>query len=451
MDTLGDYGHSFQIKVISCLLKDKNFVLEVSDTLESKYFDSEPNQWLIDFTVDYFAKYNDAPTLEAIKVGLTDVKNDVLSSGIKKNLKESVLAWDSPDLDYTKEKAAEFFKNQKIKAAILKSVDFLERKDYDGIKLVVDDAMKAGSDKNVGLVLNEVTVESRYSEAARATTPTPWTVLNEITDGGFAPGELVVFVAPAGIGKSWALVNVGQHAAKKGLKVVHYTLELNEAYTAMRYDAVATGIPNQQLKFHTEEIQKHMDNLKGSVTVKKCQQNATTVNTLRAHLEKLKMLGQMPDVVIVDYADLLSGPGKERREQLGAIYVDLRGMADEFQIPVYTASQANRSALEADIIEADKISEDYSKIMTADFVISLSRKHTDKVAGTGRWYVIKNRFGPDGLVFPSKMNMSTGKFDLYEEKSSAGVSTQKDSREGELKIRQKLGQRYRETHGKSMG
>jgi hypothetical protein len=145
---------------------------------------------------------------------------------------------------------------------------------------------------------------------------------------------------------------------------------------------------------------------------------------LAAHIDRCVMQGFNPDLVIVDYADLLKGVGSRHAVRndimLGNIYEDLRGMAGTYQIPVYTASQANRSALEDDIIEADKIAESYSKVMVADFVVSLSRKMTDKISGTGRWHVIKNRFGPDGLTFPSKMNMSISKIDIYAENTVLG-------------------------------
>ena len=136
--------------------------------------------------------------------------------------------------------------------------------------------------------------------------------------------------------------------------------------------------------------------------------------------------GKKPDLIIVDYADLLRGHGKEIRHELGNIYEDLRGLAGEYEIPVWTASQANRSALEDDIIGAEKIAESYSKIMTADFVLSLSRKIEDKLANTGRWHVIKNRFGPDGITFPSKMNASNGQIDIYVDTSIQGKETTKE-------------------------
>jgi hypothetical protein len=139
------------------------------------------------------------------------------------------------------------------------------------------------------------------------------------------------------------------------------------------------------------------------------------------------------------------------RHELESIYEDLRGIAGEYGVPLFTASQANRSALEDDIIEAGKISESYSKIMIADFVLSLSRKVTDKIAGTGRWHIIKNRFGPDGLTLPSKMNMSNGQIHIYEETSVQGKETKKTMETGEELLRKNLSQKYKEISGGSLG
>ena len=134
------------------------------------------------------------------------------------------------------------------------------------------------------------------------------------------------------------------------------------------------------------------------------------------------MLGSKPDLVVVDYADLLKvNTKKDKHEALEDLYEDLRGMAGEYGIPVWTASQAGRSSLEDDIIEADKIASSYGKVMVADFLMSLSRKVEDKLSGTGRGHVIKNRFGPDGLTFPTKMNASNGDIQIYHEDSREGV------------------------------
>jgi hypothetical protein len=85
---------------------------------------------------------------------------------------------------------------------------------------------------------------------------------------------------------------------------------------------------------------------------------------------------------------------------------------------------SHNSALDEDVIEAQKISESYQKIMTADFVMSLSRKVEDKIGNTGRFHVIKNRFGPDGITFPAKMNTNTGAIEIFESTSVGGKETQ---------------------------
>jgi hypothetical protein len=233
-------------------------------------------------------------------------------------------------------------------------------------------------------------------------------------------------VAPAGIGKTWILCALGAGSMKRGKNVVHYSLELNEAYVGLRYDSCFTGLPNQNLKYHVDEVKSTVEKVEGELVVKYFPTKTASVHTLSAHLQKLRTLGKPFDMVVVDYGDILrdTGNAKEVRHALGNIYEDLRGLAGEFQIPIWTASQANRSALDEDVIEATKVSESYQKIMTADFVMSLSRKVEDKIGNTGRFHVIKNRFGPDGITFPAKVNTNTGKMEIYEGNSVGGKEQQ---------------------------
>ena len=442
-DRLSSYGYAFQIKVITSLLVDKSFLQQISDILIPSYFEADANNWIVDTILEYFKEYKSSPTLEVMKVKLEKVDHDVLKEQIIAHLKDAWKYTESPDLEYIKDQAMDFCKNQEIKKAILSSVELLKQGDYDGIKAKVDDALKAGADKDIGHDYM-TSIEERYTDAVRDVQATPWEVINELTDGGLGKGELGVMVAPAGIGKSWALMNVGADAVKKGKIVLHYTLELNEAYVGLRYDSVITGIANQNLKHYQEDIKDQLSKLKGELIIKHYPTKTVSVMGLRAHVEKCIMQGKKPDVIIVDYADLLRGHGQEKRHELEGIYEDLRGMAGEYEIPVWTASQANRSALEEDVIDASKISESYGKVMVADFVLSLSRKVADKLAGTGRWHVIKNRFGPDGITLPSKMNTSNGQFHLYAETSMGGKETQKQMDGGNELTRKLLARKYQE-------
>ena len=153
---------------------------------------------------------------------------------------------------------------------------------------------------------------------------------------------------------------------------------------------------------------------------------------------------QKIDMVFVDYADIMRDIHKTSvmRHALGNIYEDLRGLAGEFQIPIWTASQANRSALDEDVIEASKVAESYAKVMVADFVMSLSRKIEDKISNTGRFHVIKNRFGPDGLTYPARINTNIGKIEIFESSSVQGKGIQHKINNRDNQTKQILSQRY---------
>jgi len=199
-DKLSNFGHSFQVKVISALLTDKAFTQQVSDILLPEFFESEANQWIVETIIKYFYEYKTSPTLDVFKIKVQDVSGDVLKSSIIEMLKDAFRYLESEDLDFIKEETLDFCKNQCIKRAILDSVELLNKGQYESIKATIDQAMKAGADKEVGHEYND-SVQARYQDNIRSTIATPWPVINDLSDGGFGKGELVVFVAPAGIGK----------------------------------------------------------------------------------------------------------------------------------------------------------------------------------------------------------------------------------------------------------
>jgi len=445
MDKFGNkFGTSFQIKIISALLSDRVFLQTVYDILSPDAFDSDANEWLVKTILKHFDEYNELPTLDVFKVEIDKVQRDVLKQSVLDNLKQVWKQIESDDLDYVKEQTLEFCKNQNFKGVILESVQLLEEGKFDVIKEKIDNAMKQGQDTDIGHEY-KADVKARYEENIRNVIPTGWDVVDELVDGGFGKGELILFAAPPGIGKSWALINVGMAAVKAGKTVVHYTLELNEGYVGQRYDAILTGTAVQNLKFNIEDVERQVANLEGELIVKYWPTKSAGLNAMRASLDKLILQGKKPDVIICDYADLLKGNSrKERHEELEELVEGLRGIAGEYECPLYTASQINRSGADQDVITGTSIAGSFSKLMTADFVVSLSRKIEDKLAGTGRWHVIKNRFGPDGMTLPSKANMSNGRMSIYSDDSIDGQNTKTEMNKGESMVRKNLLQKYNE-------
>jgi len=444
-ESLIKYGTSFQSKIISSLLTDVKYTKQIVDILEVSYFDTDSNKFLVKSIKDYFIKYKSQPTMESIKIMVDDIDNDVLKVAIVDSLRGAWQHREDPDLEFVKEKSIEFCKNQIVKGAIMQSVELLETQQYDEIKVIIDKAMTAGMERDIG---HEYITgfEERMTKQARDTLPTAWDSVNDLMDGGLGKGELGVIVAPAGIGKSWTLQAIGTHAVKCGLSVIHYTLELNAAYVGLRYDCIISGQPTGNLQYYKEDVQKLISKLKGNLIIKYWPTRTASVNTISAHLQQCELQGIKPDLVIVDYADIMKSTQhfKEKRHEIGHVYEELRGVAGEFDVPMWTASQANRSSLEEEIIGADKVSEDYSKVMTADFVMSMSRKVEDKIANTGRFHVIKNRFGPDGITFPATINTNTGYIQIYETNTHGGKEVQGKMNNRDEYIRKTLAQKKRD-------
>ncbi len=444
-ESLIQYGTSFQSKIITSLLLNNKFIKTVYDILEISYFDADSNKFLIKEIKKYFDKYKIPPTMEAMKVIIDDLDNDTLKTSIVDSLRNAWNHRESPDLEFVQEKTLEFCRNQVIKSAIMASVELLDTQQYDEIKGVIDTAMRAGVERDIGHEYN-TGFEERMNQQARNTVATKWDSVNDLMDGGLAGGELGVVVAPAGIGKSWTLQAIGADAVKQGLTVIHYTLELNAQYVGLRYDTIVSGQPTGNLQYHKEEVLKKINQLKGNLVIKYYPTRTASVNTISSHLQQCELQGIKPDLVLVDYADIMKATQhfKEKRHSIGLVYEELRGIAGEFDIPIWTASQANRSSLEEDVIDASKVSEDYSKVMTADFVMSMSRKVEDKIANTGRFHVIKNRFGPDGLTFPATINTNTGYIQIYEANTQEGKQTQGKMDNAEEYMRKTLAQKKKD-------
>jgi len=442
-ETLTQFGTSFQSKIIASLLRDIKFIQTISDILNPSMFDSDSNKWLVKTVKDYYYEYKKQPTLEVIKYKIDEIDNDVLKSGVIDKLRDVWKNIEATDLEFVQTQTLDFCKNQTLKNAILNSVDLLENKDYDGIKSIIDEAMKAGTTRDLGHDYI-VSLDLRLEESARTTIATPWDVINEIMDGGLGIGELGVVVAPAGIGKSWTLQALGAGALKQSKTVVHYTLELNENYVGLRYDSIFSGVTTANIKYYKDDVKSKISKLPGKLLIKYFPTKAAGVQTIGSHLKQIELSGVKPDVVLVDYADILMPTGKfrEKRHAIGNIYEDLRGLAGELEVPIWTASQANRSALEEDVIGADKVAEDYSKVMTADFVMSMSRKVEDKIANTGRFHVIKNRFGIDGITYPSTINTNIGQVQIFEGSSQFGKDAQSKMDNSEEFLRKELQNKY---------
>jgi hypothetical protein len=351
--------------------------------------------------------------MEVLKVQVKKIDNEVLQLSIKEQLKEAYKASDD-DLAYVEEEFSNFCKNQQLKKALLTSVDLLNAGDYDSIRNLVDNALKAGGDKNLGLEYSK-DIESRYRKEYRNPIATPWVLFNDLLQGGLGEGDFGLIFGNPGGGKSWALIALGAHAVQLGYNVIHYTLELGEAYVGLRYDACLTGIPVNNITDFKDQVEKEILELPGNLVIKEYSPGKASISTIESHIQKCIDQDFKPDLIIIDYVDLLRSKrnNRERKDDIDDIYLSTKGLARELKLPIWSVSQVNRAGAKDDVIEGDKAAGSYDKVMIVDVAISLSRKKEDKVAGTGRFHFMKNRYGGDGMTFGSKIDTSTGRFEIF--------------------------------------
>lgn len=200
VDTLQQYGQSFQSKVITSLLTDDKLLDTLYEIITPKFFDSNANKWIVEHILDYYSDFSKVPTVDVFKVEIAKIDDTALKKTVIDSIKTVYSALDAGDLDYIKREFTDFCRNQNLREVILQSVDLLKAGNYDRIKDLVDKAMKVGVETDLGSDYVD-TFEVRIDDEKRSTIQTGWEVIDEIMGGGLGPGELGVVVAPSGVGK----------------------------------------------------------------------------------------------------------------------------------------------------------------------------------------------------------------------------------------------------------
>ena len=403
------YGKTFQEGLAALILEDRAFCDQIQEVLETEYFELKYLQVFVDKIFSYKEKYNVHPTSKILTTILR-IELDEETDAVKKQTRDffaRIYNTETKDAEFVKNTALDFCRKQVLKSAMIQSVSLLKSSSFDEIAKVINDALKLGNDSDFGYDYIQ-DFEKRFELKTRDPITTGWDEIDALLQGGLGKGELGVVIAPTGAGKSMALVHLGTQAIKTGKTVVHYTLELQDTSIGIRYDSCLTGVGLTELHSFKEMIYERVQEIKGKLIIKEYPTKSATTQTIKAHLEKLKQKDIKVDMILVDYGDLLKPviTTREKRHDLESIYEELRAIAQEQKCPVWTASHTNRSGLNAEVITMEAISEAYSKCFVADFIFSVSRTIDDKNNDTGRLFVAKNRFGPDGIIYPAKMDLA---------------------------------------------
>lgn len=448
------FGKAFQEKVFQSMLTDIQWSAQMIEVMRPDYFDLKYLSFLCTKYFAYYEKYKTFPTLTIlitiIKEDLSKSKDHVLRDQIIEYLHRMKTNPDIGDLQYVKDKSLEFCKRQAFKDALEQSVELIQTEKYESVLNIMKEAISVGMPNTAGHNFFD-DIEARFVQINRQVCPTGLDKIDsqDILRGGLGRGELGVIAANTGVGKSHFLVAMGCSAMRAGKNVIHYTFELSEHDTGKRYDSNLCDIPsNEIIDRKSEVIDKYSKMDVGKLIIKEYPTGSASVMTLRNHIEKLTLKGFTPSLVIVDYADVMksSKAYDSLRHELKLIYTELRNLAVELQIPVWTASQANKDSSKADVVGLENLGESYAKAQVADVVLSISRKPMEKSTGSGRIFVAKNRAGRDGLLFPINIDTAKSKFEILDdtELSLNEVVTQDNN-----SMKEKLREKWKEVNKKN--
>jgi len=449
----GQYGKSFQEKIFHSLLTDKEWAAQMVEVMNPTFFDVKYLEYLAEKFFAYFMKYKCFPTLgllvTIIRDDLSQRDDSILRDQIVHFLHRIKTSTDLGDLAYVKDKTFDFCRKQAFKDALEQAVDLIETEKFESVLTLMKKAVSVGIPSSIGHDFFEDS-EARFIKVNRQVCPTGLVRLDakDILRGGLGRGEIGVVTANTGVGKSHWLVAMGSNAMRHGKNVLHYTFELTEHAVGLRYDSNLCSIPSNDVQDQQESVLKKYEKMDlGRLIIKEYPTGSASAITIRNHIEKLMLKGFVPSVIIVDYADIMRSTKSydSLRHELKLIYEELRNLAMELNIPVWTASQANRDSAKADIVGLENMAEAYGKAMVADVVISLSRKAMEKSTGAGRLFVAKNRAGKDGLVFPIHIDTSKSTFEILDERS---LTLDEAVKQTDSEMKDLLRQKWREVNGR---
>ncbi len=302
--------------------------------------------------------------------------------------------------DWLMDEFENFSRHKGLERAIIKSSDLLEEGDYGPVEKLIKDAIQISLNKDMGTnYFEDPRARLEKLKSSNGQISTGWPTVDKKLYGGFNRGELNIFAAASGGGKSLFLANLGVNWALMGLNVIYLTFELSENLVSMRLDSMTTGVGTRDIFRNIDDVElkvKMLEKKSGHLQIK-YMPSGKNCNDIRAYLKEYQVkTGKKPDVLLIDYLDLmmpLSVKVSPSDLFIKDKYVseEIRNLAMETQCITVTASQLNRSAVEEIEFDHSHISGGLSKIMTADNVIGIFTSRAMKERGRYQIQFMKTR------------------------------------------------------------
>jgi archaellum biogenesis ATPase FlaH len=414
-----NYNFDIQKLYLEMFLSDAETFIRVQNIFDPENFDQrlqEPAK----FINDYVDEYKVMPEVQ------------IVNASTRSNFE--AIQVPKENYDWLMNDFENFSRHKGLERAIVKSSDYLESGDYGPVEKLIKDAIQISLNKDMGTdYFDDPRARLTKLKDGNGQISTGWPSIDKKLYGGFNRGELNIFCAGSGGGKSLFLANLGVNWALAGLNVLYLTFELSEGLVSMRLDSMTTGIGTREIFKSIDDVElkvKMLGKKAGNLQVK-YMPSGKNCNDIRAYLKEYQVKkGVKPDVLLIDYLDLmmpLSVKVSPSDLFVKDKYVseEIRNLAMETQCITVTASQLNRSAVEEIEFDHSHISGGLSKIMTADNVIGIFTSRAMKERGRYQIQFMKTRSSSGvGQKVELDFNMDTLRItDLGEDDDSNSYSS----------------------------
>ena len=260
-ENFGYLGNNFQLKLINQIITDKKFAALILDVIDSRYFDNQYYRLIMQMVKEYYEKYQTTPSFEALdQITRIEVTSEMAQRNIFDMIKE-IKKISYEDHLWVQEKSLKFCKQQELKKAIKKVNKILEKGDfesYDKCEEYIRDAIQVGEDGEGAMdVFSKL--EEALQEDFRHPIATGITGIDNLLDGGLAKGEIGVFLAPTGVGKTTMLTKISNEAYNAGYNVLQIFFEDNPKIIQRKHITCWTKIPSKLQSEKKEEVLEKLD------------------------------------------------------------------------------------------------------------------------------------------------------------------------------------------------
>lgn len=391
--------------ILSTLINDQEYIRKVIPYIERDYFKEMGEKIVFSLIRDHFLKYNTTPTKSTLQVDLhsKNMKEHYFDEamGVLDNMKMEPV-----DVNWLVDATEDFCKKRAFFNAMLAASELIGKDDtalYHGAIADITKAISVGFDSDLGSDYFDGAAArfDKYKEGT-AKVKCDIDIFNFVTKGGFVNPSLTVFIAPTGVGKSLFLCNIAASFLRQGKNVVYFTMEMSEVQVEQRIDLNLLDLTIDDLDTlnkiqFTNRISSLQSKMQGRLKTKGYVNGSAHSGHFRYYLEELKIKDNfVPDIIIVDYLNICASATSAKSvgpyDYNAAISVELRGLGQEFNCPVFTATQTNRDGTKSSDFDITDIAESWGIAFNADYVFGIIE--TEQLATQGHMKVkrLKDRY-----------------------------------------------------------